>query len=379
MSSDVFKANLGASDANVEANSLPHDPGITRPRDPADPFGTSLSGDELSVVLTHGRPDPVLGEFRNSETLPTTVDPGDCARANPIEALAALEFNATDKARAPQSSALSVSSSEAIASLDLGEPAPLPLHAAASSQYAKKPSRRADDDHENRGISLATVLLASYASAITLGLIWVLWTGRRVRDFVEPENIPAMDTRPDPGLRADQSHRLIPPPPIDAQHLTTLGQPVRIGLIEATALGVSLGSVDLERDSTREKKSGGKRALKLRIRLKNTSTDIVLSPLDEAFLRPRPRADPESYIESSEGGPVISLFPLAIESEWSIVGQEFRELHPGQSFDTVIVSTPEADKESTLEMTWRIRLRTDINHTDDLGVRFHKEEIKSSK
>ena len=171
---------------------------------------------------------------------------------------------------------------------------------------------------------------------MTLGLVWVLWTGRRVRDFVEQEVIPPADARPDPGLRADRTHRIPPPPPIDADHLTALGLPLRIGVIEATALRVSLGSVDLERAFSREKKTGGKNALKLRIRFKNTSTDVVIAPLDEAYLRPRPRSDPESYIETSEGGPVISLFPLALQSEWSIVGQEFRELQPGESFETLI-------------------------------------------
>ena len=379
MPSDVFEPNLGAPESRDEANSRSDDPGISRPADLADPSGTSMSGDELSVILTHGRPDPVLGEFHNSEAAPTTVSPGDHARADAMEALAALALSAADMVRVPIPAALSVSSSEALASLDLGEPSPIPSHGASSSHHPKKPSGRKEVDSENRGIPLSTVLLASYASAVTLGLLWVLWTGRRIRDSVEPESIPAIDARPDPGLRADQAHRLIPPPPIDADHLTTLGQPVKIGLIEATPLGVSFGSVDLERGFTTERKSGGKKALKLRIRLKNTSTDIVLAPLDKAFLRPRPRADPESYIETSEGGPVISLFPLAIESELSIVGQEFRELEPGESFETLIVSTPDADKNLTSEMTWRIRLRTDIKHTDDLGVRFHKEDVQSSK
>ena len=61
------------------------------------------------------------------------------------------------------------------------------------------------------------------------------------------------------------------------------------------------------------------------------------------------------------------MFPLAVESEWSIVGQEFRELKPGESYETVVVSAPDALDHVAPEMTWRLRLRTDINQTDDPG------------
>ena len=70
------------------------------------------------------------------------------------------------------------------------------------------------------------------------------------------------------------------------------------------------------------------------------------------------------------------MFALAVESEWSIVGQVFRELKPGEAFETLVVTVPNALSQKTDEMTWRIRLRTDINHTDDLGVRFHADQIK---
>ena len=47
------------------------------------------------------------------------------------------------------------------------------------------------------------ILLASYASAVTLGLIWVLW-GNRVRETAEADPVPPADTRPDPGRHALQ-------------------------------------------------------------------------------------------------------------------------------------------------------------------------------
>ena len=40
----------------------------------------------------------------------------------------------------------------------------------------------------------------------------------------------------------------------------------------------------------------------------------------------------------TRGGKIIGLFPLAIDSEWSIVGQEFPVLKPGESTETMIAS-----------------------------------------
>ncbi len=70
------------------------------------------------------------------------------------------------------------------------------------------------------------------------------------------------------------------------------------------------------------------------------------------------------------------MYPLAPASELSIVGQEFRKLKPGESYVTLIVSAPDAVKLTSPEMTWRIRLRTGIDRTDIVGVRFRNSEIR---
>ena len=80
----------------------------------------------------------------------------------------------------------------------------------------------------------------------------------------------------------------------------------------------------------------------LTLRLKNVSPDVVLAPLDEAFVRDRINADPDSFIEAGPTGATIAMFPLAVESEWSIVGQSFRELQPGEAFEFIVVSAPDA-------------------------------------
>ena len=370
----------------------PHEPAGGGGRDLPPSLSTSSSGDDLTLSLTHARPDPLLGGFDTGPgpasgeppgAAPGARDQDPAARADAINALSGLDVTATDPSVAPLGQDLASSTSGTFATLNLASPPPHPAEAERTRADAARPVDEEEDGDEEpprRGTPLTTMLLASYASAVTLGLVWVLWTGRRVRESPTPDFLPPADSRPDPGRRADRSRRLVTPPPVAAEHLTTLGKTVRLGLIEVTPVSVTSGRVVLERNVVkREMKAGGDGALKLRLRLRNTSAETVLAPLDEAFLRERVNADPDSFIETSGGGPSIAMFPLALESEWSIAGQEFRELKPGEVLETVVVSAPEARARVSAEMTWRVRLRTDLNHTDDLGVRFRADQIVAGR
>jgi hypothetical protein len=117
--------------------------------------------------------------------------------------------------------------------------------------------------------------------------------------------------------------------------------------------------------------------LSLRLRLKNVSSDSILAPLDEAFIRERGRGIRDSFIET---GPTrqIDMFPLAVVSEWSIVGQEFRLLRPGESYETRVVTAPDALAHLAPQMTWRVRLRTDVNQTETLGIGFGEDDIRKA-
>lgn len=344
------------------------------PGAPVSPAGlSSTSGDDLSISLTEAPPDPLLGAFDAQ----VEADPTNSPRADALNALSALHVDSADKEVALLGGGLSVTSSDALANLNLNAPPiPTPRIERNHSDETIASDDGEEDDEPARVVSLGTLLLASYASAVTLGLVWVLWTGRRVREDVS-EFVPIADSRTDPGERAVNSRRMAAPKPIPAEHSTVIGKTIRLGLIEATPLAITSGPIELERDfNGRETKPGGEKALKLRLRLKNVSTDVILAPFDEAFVRERINADPDSFIELGSSGETIAMYPLAVESEWSIVGQSFRELKPGEAFETQVVAAPDAADKAASPMTWRVRLRTDINHTDDLGVRFRPDNVK---
>jgi hypothetical protein len=209
---------------------------------------------------------------------------------------------------------------------------------------------------------------------VTIGLVWVLLSDRRLRDSERAEPAP-VEFPADPGVRAEHSRRLTPPAPLAADHRAALGKTLRLGSLEVTPLAVERGRVELERALEEpEVRDGGADALTLRLRLKNVSSDAVFAPLDEAFLRESLSGQLDSLIEN-ERKEQISMFPLAVTSEWSIRGQEFRDLRPGESFVGLVVSTTDVADRLTDTMTWRVRLRTGIGQTDTVGVEFHKAEI----
>jgi hypothetical protein len=241
--------------------------------------------------------------------------------------------------------------------------------------------RRVDsgsDDDENgtdvRGIWLPMLLL-SYSSAVTLGLAWVLWTGRTIHssahstpsDATQAADLPA-GKLPDDGPKSQL-------PPIPAENVASLGQTVRIGDIEITPLSVTLAPVELVRTiEPAEYRVEELNSLVLRFKLTNLSTEHPCKPLARSLIRDAAATLDRSFVETQDGGK-IALYPLAVESEWLIAGQEFSVLKPGESVATLVASEPVTEDRLREEMSWRIRLRIGPYRTDILGVRFKKSEL----
>jgi hypothetical protein len=425
MSSEITEPVSGTPHPDTSADVTGHDtapgslavPGVTAP-----PPRTG-STDELAL---DGNPDPLLGEF-DPETPPpnvaeATVGPGDRTSSAELAALdmekplplQPLQPPGSFEAVAPLAEPVATHPAEAVSEPPPAEgeltprsgsvddltaltmtsepPAPLveaaarplpqpfggiDLSAPPSAPQAAADNDDADDDYdEPRGLPLWVVLLMSYASALTIGVLYVVITGRTFRRSEEADFLPPIDQRVDPGQRARFSRKLEPPPPIKPEHLTTLGKPIRVGSLEVTPVEITADDVVLRHMiGDAETRKEGSDALKLRLRLRNLSNDLVFAPLDEAFLREREAGVTDSFIELPEG-PNIELYPLAVTSEWAIDGQEFKELAPGKTLETQVVTDRDARQRVAPEMTWRIRLRTGKDQTDSIGVRFTPSDIK---
>lgn len=341
MPSDLIEPSPSSETPSTEADEprtlLRETPG---PPSPPAPSVGSTSGDELSAFLAQPRPDPLLGEY--------------------VE----------DSERRRRKLSQGASSTDAIRAIRLSHE---PKRVRGPSNRDPKPS--SDEELETGAPSLGFLLLASYASAVTLALAWVLWTGRQLPETEEPAEPTPGESVMDPGFRADRSRKIVEPPSASAS-LTTLGTPIRLGQIEVTPLAVDWTTVVLKRVvTTKTYQKGGDHALRLRLRISNLARDASFAPLDEGFLRNRGRGAPDSWIETDKGEPSIPLYPLAVDSEWSIVDQEFRELLPGETYETHVFSAPGVPRPLPESMTWMLRLRTGIEETAVLAVQVSAGEV----
>ena len=272
----------------------------------------------------------------------------------------------TFAARQPRS-APTPGTGDLFSAIDLSASPPTPARSARADSGSFD-----DEDERPRGSkSWTVVLLGSYASALTLALAWSL-ISQRSRDRADADKATVEDSRVDPGQQAGLSRKVEPSGPIAADRVVGLGKTLKLGSLEVTPVEVKRRDVTLQRttlDGKSQRKEGGKGAFVLTLRLRNTSTDTIYAPLDQAFVRERDRQIVDSYIETVDGGRIYP-FPLAVESEWSIVGQDFAELRPGESRVVALASVADAPGEDRGPFVWRVRLRTGVERTEVIGVRW---------
>ncbi len=333
---------------------LPDD--FPAPRDVTKP--STSSADDLSLLLAQSDPDPYLAEDEG------TSDPADPGK--PLDDIEGGE---------PVSSLHLLSSPEN--GLDIAcSPAPgtqPSSHQPAAS--SPEPAGEMQNEAAAPRISWPLLLVSSYASALTLALGFILWTGQGLSrlDFSPSSEPVPGSTGASPSRGASLTGDVLLPLP--APNVTDLGRPVRLGELEVTPRSIARRPVELLRlQGTAEGDRESSPSLVLTLELANRSTGSALTPLDPAIVRdPVPAVD-QSFIEVP-GGRRIAMFRLAIESEWSIRDQLFPALQPGETVETILVSEPVAMTDLKGTMTWHRKLRTAPYRTDVLGVRFSVGEV----
>jgi hypothetical protein len=233
------------------------------------------------------------------------------------------------------------------------------------------------DEQPNPPFPWTHLLLLSYSSALTLALIWAVWHGWLQRPHVS-QSTDSSSSEVEAVTNVPGTKPPVPTPPIPPQNLVKLGETIRIGELEVTPLSVIITPLTLVRsiEPSTERPSEGS-SLVLRLRLANVSQDQNFPPLERGMLRAPNSPLDRSYIETPKGR-TISLYPLAADSEWSILGQDFPEIKPRESVETIVASEPVSEIQSKGEMTWRVRLRIGSYRTDMLGVRFTKDDVVST-
>ncbi len=94
-------------------------------------------------------------------------------------------------------------------------------------------------------------------------------------------------------------------------------------------MAIEAAPVELVRTIDPDKRRRERDCLVLRLRLRNRSKDQTFTPVDLNLVRERDFRAFDPYIATSDGQS-LRLFPLALDSEWSIRDQEFPRLPPGE-------------------------------------------------
>jgi hypothetical protein len=322
------------------------------------PKPTTSSADDLNLLLAQCAPDPYLAE---GEEPSDTAEPG-----RPIADI--------DTAGAV-SSLPSLASSENELGIAFS---PSPDAGASAHQPAAglpEPAGGIRNQEVVPRISWPLLLVSSYASALTLALGFILWTGRGLSrlDF-SGSSEPLLGTSGgSPGRGVNGTGEVLSPLP--ATNVTDLGRSLRLGELEVIPRSIARRSVEFVRlQGTAEGEHEESPTLVLTLELANRSTGSTFAPLDPAIVRDTVPAVDQSFIEVP-GGRRIAMFRLALESEWSIREQVFQSLKPGETVETVLVSEPVAMADLKGTMTWHVKLRTAPFRTDVLGVRFMAEQV----
>ncbi|HEY2155940.1 MAG TPA: hypothetical protein VGH33_09945 [Isosphaeraceae bacterium] len=369
-SSDAIRP-ISASDPDAVA--VPPVPGGRR-RDP-EPYGPSALDEAV------GEPPPLAdsasGEAAIGSGSATFDVPAGLIHADPIvQALSESSpdgsppvFREPEPPAAPRSAiSSSTVSPDPLDAFRLDDAAPSRPTAGGKPSPAGGASRDEVVIEYVNGPHWPMVVLASYASAVTLALIW--WVvvprlrGRSDIDTVSAPTPAAVDTP-----RADRSRKVEPVEPIPADRITTLRKPLVVGSLEVTPLAVERTGVKLRRTSLSGKsevKDGGSGARALRLRLRNTSGDSAFAPLERAAVRDGDDGLCGSFVEL-DGGERVYLYPLAVDSEWSIAGQDFPELKPGEAKETRVFTAADFPATSS-GTTWRLKLRTGLKDSAIVGV-----------
>lgn len=230
------------------------------------------------------------------------------------------------------------------------------------------------------------VIVASYASAVTIALVWLLMN----QQSHSLESLPDVRTLADDELVFAGLNAVLPP-----GHVLKLGESRRFGDIKVTAVRVTREPIEFEHFQNQELKPLPPTApvLKLWLEFENVGSTASFPPFDVALMTKRvpdskngsldrtntflAREDEARTLDS------VSLnYNHLPDSEWNLSGQAAAPLSPGSKCLTYIAGN-EADVERLIKepgtLNWRVQIRKGINASSKRGVTTLVDVVFSTK
>jgi hypothetical protein len=246
------------------------------------------------------------------------------------------------------------------------KPAPEASADAPPSSPAKSsPPSRAAESSPFKQQNLVLIILASYASAVTLALLMMLMG--RGGDGAKPhhlESLPDVEPEPVGELSYVPAHWELAP-----GHTLRLGESQRYGNILVEPVRIVKEPVEFVHysgDSSQTRPPSAP-VWKLWLRMTNVSDKQEITPLDRHLLlrwvlkSDEFREYSNYYIAPqgvSEDAPAVQAYPLSNTSDWDMKSQKLGHvLAPGESYETYIATSEEGLESLSGDLLWRFQFR----------------------
>ncbi len=364
------------------------------------PVSTPPVFEAAPAVFSAAPPTPLLGAAPEPANVPAPA----------VFSAAPAVFGAAPASTTPAAPVFAAAAPSAPNTVTFGAapasaaPVPAPVRPSEPSQSADPlPTRSVSEDAaefaaneleaRQKFLLILLIVVGSYASAVTIVLVYMLIFGR----ISALESLP--DLRPPTNKNGDISWQYNPPTNnLPSGHVLSLGDSQRFGSVRVTPVKVTRGPLKFEHYTGQAgaARDASEPVLKLWVKFENVSRDQTFIPLDPWVLFTRRSIDMGRVIQAngflsldaSRKDPKAErfyFFDMPIHSEFRIIGQNLnRELRPGDSVETFIPSEEDARKLSG-SLVWRFQFRKGYNRQSERGVttlvdvRFNSSDIKDER
>ncbi len=251
----------------------------------------------------------------------------------------------------------------------------------------KRPSRAEDPVVRQR---LLLIVLASYASAVTIALLYLLATDMsgRAHDLESLPDVAPLDVAE---FQYAPQQASLPP-----GHELNIGESRQYGYIRVEPLRVTKGMVEFVHFSGHALPSAPESvpAFKLWVRFTNVSKDQRIAPLDRLLLFKRDYLDESDQVLSNnfikgradraETQPLLFVLDHPLTSEWNLKQQSLGvRLNPGESVVAFLPSQSEGMADVHGDLLWRMHIRKGYHAATGHGVTtlvevaFNEDEIET--
>lgn len=216
------------------------------------------------------------------------------------------------------------------------------------------------------------ILLASYASAVTIAALW-LWLNSSAARPHELESLPDVAPLEPNEFRYAPQNASMP-----QGHTLPLGAAQQLGYIKVEPLRVTRGPVRFSHYSDQaQSKPPTAPVLKLWLRFTNVSSDQLIAPLDRDLLLTRSYQHEQDAVLANQlvlpadkaSGKPGYVIDHPLTSEWDLAGQKLgHRLKPGESVETYIPLEPGSADHLAGDLLWRVHFRKGYHDATGHGV-----------